>query len=133
MISDLGTLLKYHFGVQVSSSKQELTREKYESLLAPIRKTYSYALIQKQNSLVGEFAQAIGYEITKVSNFQLLDQVYQQLKSGHYDADIVSDEDLIYGAAHGLADTYGDAFTTFLDPADVTLLGNELSGSYAGI
>jgi len=61
-----------------------------------VRASYSYQLIQDQNILLGEFSDVYDYQITQISNFELLDEVYKQLKSGHYDSDDVDDEDLIY-------------------------------------
>ena len=63
----------------------------------------------------------------------MLDDVYRQLRKGHLDADKVTDEELIYGAATGLAESYDDPFTSFLEPLDVNLLNKDLTGSYAGI
>ena len=131
-LSDMSILLNTHFGIPLTRSSSSLTRTQYEHLMDTIRNTYAYKLIQSHSSTFRHVSPE-GYRITQVSNFPILDKVYSQLKAGHYDIDDISDEELIYGAAHGIARSFQDPFTSFLDPVDASSLDDDISGNYAGI
>jgi carboxyl-terminal processing protease len=42
-------------------------------------------------------------------------------------------EELIYGAAMGLADAYGDPYTIFLPPAESEMFAEDISGNFEGV
>jgi carboxyl-terminal processing protease len=45
----------------------------------------------------------------------------------------ISDQDKLYGAIKGLADSYGDPYTTFFPPADNSDFQAQISGNFGGI
>lgn len=44
-----------------------------------------------------------------------------------------TNEELIYGAAKGLADAYGDPYTIFLPPAQAATFAEDISGNFSGV
>lgn len=42
-------------------------------------------------------------------------------------------DELIYGAAQGLAEAYGDPYTTFLPPAEAEMFAEDISGNFSGV
>lgn len=45
----------------------------------------------------------------------------------------IVDEDKVWGAIQGLADSYGDPYTIFLPPEDATLFEEDIKGSFGGV
>jgi len=44
-----------------------------------------------------------------------------------------TNDELIYGAAQGLASAYGDPYTVFLPPAEAELFADDISGNFEGV
>lgn len=66
-----------------------------------------------QNIDLGSF-----YPITTISNFAILNDVYEKLKVNHYDSAKLRDEALIQGAAKGMAEASGDKYTAYFPPVE---------------
>lgn len=73
------------------------------------------------------------YPITTVSNFPILNDVYQKLKYDHYDSAKFKDEDLIQGAAKGMAEASKDKHTAYFPPVESKNFQDGLSGEFEGI
>jgi len=80
-----------------------------------------------------EASQQPEYAINSVSNFPILDDVYQKLKNNHYSSDSFRDETLIQGAIKGMAEATDDQFTTYFPPAEAKEFQEELDGEFQGI
>lgn len=63
--------------------------------------------------------------------WQVLDDRY--VPTGVASTSLPSSRDKVYGAIKGLAESYGDPFTTFLTPKEASNLTTDLSGSLEGI
>lgn len=73
------------------------------------------------------------YPITAVSNFAILNDVYEKLKYNHYDSVKFRDEALIQGAAKGMAEASNDKHTAYFPPVESKNFQDELSGEFEGI
>lgn len=73
------------------------------------------------------------YPITTVSNFAILNDVYEKLKYNHYDSAKFRDEALIQGAAKGMAEASGDKHTAYFPPIESKNFQDELGGEFEGI
>lgn len=71
-------------------------------------------------------------EILKV-NTSLLWEAIDTLKQKYVDAESVTDEDILYGAIKGAADSLGDPYSVFLPPADAKKFSEDIAGSFGGI
>ena len=57
----------------------------------------------------------------------------QNFVQTHASSSIPTDEQKIYGAIKGLADSYNDPYTVFLPPADAKQFNEDISGSFGGV
>lgn len=73
------------------------------------------------------------YPITTVSNFAILNDVYEKLKYNHYDSEKLHDEVLIQGAAKGMAEASGDKHTAYFPPVESKNFQDGLGGEFEGI
>lgn len=73
------------------------------------------------------------YPINTVSNFAILNDVYEKLKYNHYDSAKFQDEILIQGAAKGMAEASNDKHTAYFPPAESKNFQDELGGEFEGI
>lgn len=73
------------------------------------------------------------YPITTVSNFAILNDVYEKLKSNYYDSAKLRDEALLQGAAKGMAEASGDKHTAYFPPVESKNFQDELGGEFEGI
>jgi carboxyl-terminal processing protease len=67
------------------------------------------------------------------ADFSLFWQEWNLLKNTQLDAKSVSDQQLLYGAMTGLANSYNDPYTVFFDPSDATQFLSDVQGSFGGI
>ena len=81
-----------------------------------------------QNIDIGTF-----YPITAVSNFAILNDVYEKLKYNFYDSAKLRDEALIQGAAMGMAEAGGDKHTAYFPPVESKNFQDQLGGEFEGI
>ena len=51
----------------------------------------------------------------------------------HASSTLPSVQDRLYGAISGLADSYGDPYTTFMKPSEAKSFSDTISGSFAGV
>ncbi|EKE28914.1 MAG: CtpA [uncultured bacterium (gcode 4)] len=73
------------------------------------------------------------YEIENISNFPILNDVYQKLKSQHYDSSKFKDEELIHGAIKWMADAAWDKYTTYFPPIEAKNFTDSLNWNFEGI
>lgn len=73
------------------------------------------------------------YPVTTVSNFAILNDVYEKLKYNYYDSAKLNDEALIQGAAKGMAEMSGDKHTAYFPPRESKNFQDELDGEFDGI
>lgn len=73
------------------------------------------------------------YPVTTVSNFAILNDVYEKLKYNYYDSAKLNDEALIQGAAKGMADSAGDKHTAYFPPVESKDFHDQLDGGFDGI
>ncbi len=71
----------------------------------------------------------------KIENkdFNTVWQVWDLIKKDYLRADTVADQDLIYGAAAGLATSLKDPYTLFLNPEESKKFNDDIKGSFVGI
>ena len=62
--------------------------------------------------------------------WNVLNQKYVSTK---IDNKTANDEDKVYGAISGLADSLGDPYTTFFPPEEAKLFESEISGNFGGV
>ncbi|NDK19935.1 S41 family peptidase [Candidatus Gracilibacteria bacterium] len=73
------------------------------------------------------------YPITTISNFAILNDVYEKLKVNFYDSAKLYDEALIQGAAKGMAEVSDDKHTSYFPPVEAKNFQDELGGEFEGI
>lgn len=73
------------------------------------------------------------YPITTISNFAILNDVYEKLKYNYYDNAKLRDEALIQGATKGMAEASGDKHTAYFPPVEAKNFQDELGGEFEGI
>ena len=73
------------------------------------------------------------YPISTVSNFAVLNDVYEKLKYNHYDSVKFHDEALIQGAAKGMAEASNDKHTAYFPPVESKNFQDQLGGEFEGI
>ncbi len=66
-------------------------------------------------------------------NFSLFWTAYNELKDKFVDPSKITDENILYGAITGMAESLGDPYTTFFKPVDAKKFNDELSGYFSGI
>lgn len=74
-----------------------------------------------------------GGEIAKDVDLNLFWLIWKMLDEQYVDADTITDENKVYGAIRGLVDSYGDPYTTFMDPAESGEFKNSIEGKLEGI
>jgi len=67
------------------------------------------------------------------ADFGLFWQVWDKLRERHFDAKIVTDEQVLYGAIEGLVGAYGDPNTNFFTPEDSKKFSEDINGNFGGI
>lgn len=131
------TMLKQHFGVKIQTDDSYLTLTDYQNFMRSIRLSFAYTLLQKMNSSSKEKTSIT--EIPSVSRlgstkkYYILDEVYSTLKDNHLDAENLSDDALIYGAAEWIASGTGDEYTQYFPPESSQVFQQNLEGKIAGI
>lgn len=66
-------------------------------------------------------------------NFSLFWTAYNSLKEKFVDPLKITEENVLYGAISGMAQSLGDPYTVFFDPIDAKKFEQELSGYFEGI
>jgi len=132
-------LLRQHFGIKIETDDSYLTLNEYQNFMKSIRLSFAYTLLQKLNASPNNPSKNTVTEIPAVSRIQatkkyyILDEIYSTLKDNHLDADKISDDELIYGAAEGMANGTGDEYTQFFTPESSHVFQQNLEGKIAGI
>lgn len=72
-------------------------------------------------------------DVISNSDFGIFWQTWELLKSEYLKANEVRNDDLILGAAAGLAEAINDPYTVFLPPAETKKFNDDISGSFTGI
>lgn len=130
-------LLKKHFWVNIPTDDSYLTAEDYQNFMKGIRLSFAYTLLQKVNSWNSKTSPVS--EIQPVSKlgstkkYYILDEVYSILKENHIEADKLSDDEMIYGAAQWIAQWTGDEYTEYFSPESSHIFQQSLEGKIAGI
>lgn len=73
------------------------------------------------------------YEVQKIKNFYILDDVYKKLKTSYYNSDKLKDEELIQWAIKWMTDSAGDKYTTYFPPVEAKNFMDELSWEFEWI
>lgn len=89
--------------------------------------------VDDTGSITGNIDIGTFYPVTAISNFAILNDVYEKLKYNFYDSAKLRDEALIQGAAKGMADASGDKHTAYFPPVESKDFQDELSGEFEGI
>lgn len=131
------TLLKQHFGIEITTDDSYLTLADYEAFMKSIRLSFAYTLLQKMNtsprvqSTTADIPPVSRLESTK--NYYILDTIYSTLKDNYLHSDTLTDEDLLYGAARWIAAGAGDEYTEYLPPESSHTFQQSLEGKIAWI
>lgn len=67
------------------------------------------------------------------ADFSLFWQVWDKLRERHFDAEKITDQDILYGAIEGLVGAYGDPNTNFFTPEDSKKFTEDINGNFGGI
>lgn len=108
---------------------KELTLKKFFDTMENV-KAQSVINQAKENQDISVVYQQ---DITNISNFPILNDVYLKLKNNHYDSSKFKDEELIWGAIKWMAESTGDKYTTFLPPTESKNFQDELSWNFEWI
>src|SRR4051812_30264917 len=66
-------------------------------------------------------------------DFSLFWKAWALLKEKHVSGDKTTDDQKLYGAIKGLAESYGDPYTVFFPPQESKLFQSEISGNFEGV
>jgi len=66
-------------------------------------------------------------------NFSLFWDAYNKLKESFVEPEKINDQQIIYGAIKGMAESLGDPYTTFFNPTEAKKFEDDLEGSFDGI
>jgi len=66
-------------------------------------------------------------------DFNLYFEVWNSIKSNHFNKNKIKDKELFYGSLKGLAGATGDSYTIFMDPELTNEFYEDLSGTFEGI
>jgi carboxyl-terminal processing protease len=66
-------------------------------------------------------------------DFSLFWQVWDRLYDLYADADVLSAQDLVYGAIEGMVAAAGDPYTVFLQPEPAKKFQEDVGGSFSGV
>ena len=135
---DLAALLRAHWNVAYPASGKALTAGQAGQALLSLTRLPGVAVLRALSLRAGganvvTVAAGPSYEFEKIKNFGVLDAAYRNLKAHHYDAGTFTDEQLVYGAAKGMAEATGDKWAAFFPPAEAQEFQEALSGQYEGI
>lgn len=120
-----------NLGIEIQSTpKKTLTLKKLLDTLATIYQPLDEPTVDSTSTTIN-----IGsvYPITAVSNFPILNDIYTKLRYGHYDSTRFSDEELIEGAAKGMAEASKDKHTAYFPPSESKDFQDALGGEFEGI
>ncbi|HEY4496650.1 MAG TPA: S41 family peptidase [Candidatus Paceibacterota bacterium] len=67
------------------------------------------------------------------ADFKIFWEAWSELKSHHIDGGELNAKDFVYGAIEGLANSFNDPYTIFLDPEDSKKFNEDVGGSFGGI
>jgi len=112
LITTVLLAVSFGFGVYVGKTKQNLTYQK------PIVKDYS--------TIASSTVDMEAFWTT----WQILNQKFVYT---HKDAKKITEQDKLWGAIQGLADSYGDPYTVFMPPEESTSFANDISGNFEGV
>lgn len=65
--------------------------------------------------------------------FKLLDEVWTILQEEYVDPEALDNQELIHGAASGMAGAVGDPHTVFVEPLPAAIMEQDMQGSFEGI
>jgi carboxyl-terminal processing protease len=96
--------------------------------------TGSAAAVVAKVPLIGDGLNATPDQNADLANFwKAWNTLHESYVVTHASSTVPSNKDLIYGAIQGLADAYGDPYTTFLPPKESAEFAENISGSFAGV
>lgn len=72
-------------------------------------------------------------EFLRDADFSLFWEAIRVIKSKYFNANEVTDEELLYGAIHGAFEALDDPYSGFFEPSDAKKFREDLSGSFGGI
>jgi len=141
---DLALLLAAHWGLGFPADAAPLTQKKLSDAMGAVARlgavralrTASVRLSQPDSvtiNLGGSPAATYGWSLPRAANFSALDEQFKNLRANHYDAASFTDEDLVYGAAKGMAEATKDRWATFFPPAEAKQFQELLTGEYEGV
>jgi len=83
--------------------------------------------------ITGKYNQNAGGRLSQDVNFNLYWEAWDALKSRYVDKNKLNEKEMFYGSLRGLAASFGDPYTVFLDPKDSQEFSDGLSGTFEGI
>ena len=83
--------------------------------------------------ITGKYNQNAGGRLSQDINFNLYWEAWDALKSRYVDKNKFNEKEMFYGSLRGLAASFGDPYTVFLDPKDSQEFSDGLSGTFEGI
>ncbi|MBU1151567.1 PDZ domain-containing protein, partial [Patescibacteria group bacterium] len=72
-------------------------------------------------------------KLMESQKFLILMDVWETLKTDHFQKDELTDDELLLGAIEGLSAEIGDTYTTFSRPSDSNMILDSISSQYEGI
>jgi len=66
-------------------------------------------------------------------DFNLYWEVWDNVKTNYVDKNKIQDKDLFYGSLKGIAESTGDPYTIFMNPAETKEFTDDLAGTFEGI
>ncbi len=79
--------------------------------------------------------QSVFCEICQPSqiNFSLFWETFQELKQRYVEPGKINEQDIMYGAIHGMVDSLNDPYTIFMKPDETEKFLNDISGRFEGV
>lgn len=141
---DLALLLSAHWGLRFPSDALPLTPKSLSDALAAVTRLgavralriASVRLSQPDTVSIilgGSPSATTDWSMPRAANFSALDEEFKNLRTSHYDAGSFTDEELIYGAAKGMAEATKDKWATFFPPEQSKQFQELLTGQYEGV
>lgn len=87
----------------------------------------------KDRALADEYFFSQETSSIKSSDFELFWKVLTVLDKKHPDASAISSEERVWAAIQGLAESYGDPYTTFFTPEEVKDFEENINGEFSGV
>lgn len=108
-----------------------------KTVLDTLSLMYEVPVVSEQTEDMGAIIENMDfgsfYPVNAISNFAILNDVYEKLKYNHINGEKLRDEALIQGAAKGMAEASGDKHTAYFPPVESKNFQDGLNGEFEGI